>query len=95
VALFAQFSYLQILDLLTTIASLSFGLEEGNPLVRLALGFTGELPALLIVKTVAIGIGLYCWYTKRYTVLYRANYFFATLAAWNLLALIIGSKPMV
>src|SRR5260370_9306861 len=35
--LLLQYSYLQILDFLTTIALLPLGVREGNPLVRLAL----------------------------------------------------------
>jgi hypothetical protein len=92
--LLAQFSYLQILDLLTTLAFLSFGVREGNPLVNFALETVGPLQALLIVKTVAIGIGVYCWHAKRYVLLARANVLFAALVAWNLLAIIAASHQI-
>jgi hypothetical protein len=91
VGLLAQFSYLQVLDLLTTMAFLSVGVQEGNPVVRFALASADNLQALLIVKSVAIAIAFYCWQAKRYTVLHRANWFFAAIVAWNLVAFIIGS----
>jgi hypothetical protein len=87
-----QFSYLQILDFLTTVAFLLHGVREGNPLVRLALG-TGANPlaSLLIVKLLAIVLGLYCWYRGRRQLLIRINILFALLVAWNLVALILRS----
>jgi hypothetical protein len=91
VGLLAQYSYLQILDLLTTLAFLSAGVKEANPLVNFALETAGGLQALLLVKGLAIGIGIYCWHTKRHLLLYRANWLFAALVAWNLLALIAAS----
>ncbi len=90
-----QFSYLQILDFLTTIAFLLHGVREGNPIVRLALG-TGANPlvSLLIVKLLAILLGIYCWYRGRRQLLFRINVLFALLVAWNLVALILrGVNP--
>ena len=92
--LLAQFSYLQVLDLLTTMAFLSVGVQEGNPLVRVALASGDNLPGLLLVKGVAIGIAIYCWQAKRHTVLYRANWFFAAVVAWNLIAFVIVSNRL-
>jgi hypothetical protein len=87
-----QFSYLQILDFLTTVAFLLNGVREGNPLVRLALG-TGANPleSLLLIKLLAIMLGLYCWYRGRRQLLIRINILFALLVAWNLVALILRS----
>jgi hypothetical protein len=87
-----QFSYLQVLDFLTTIAFLMNGVQEGNPLVRLALGVgTNPLASLLAVKILAILLGLFCWYRGRRALLVRINVLFAILVAWNLIALIMGS----
>ena len=90
-----QFSYLQILDFLTTVAFLLRGVREGNPLVRLALNAgANPLESLLAVKLLAIMLGLYCWYRGRRQLLLRINILFALLVAWNLVALIIQSvKP--
>lgn len=89
-----QFSYLQILDFLTTIAFLLRGVQEANPLVRLAL-YTSPNPigALLAVKVLAIGLGLFCWLRGRDRLLMRMNVMFAVLVAWNLVALIAASLP--
>lgn len=87
-----QFSYLQVLDFLTTVAFLLHGVREGNPLVRLALGAgTNPLVSLLVVKLLAILLGIYCWYRGRRQLLFRINVLFALLIAWNLVALIIQS----
>ena len=60
--LLGQYSYLQVLDFLTTIAFLVNGVREGNPVVRMVLG-TGINPiaSLLLVKFLAMLLGLYCW----------------------------------
>ena len=87
-----QFSYLQVLDFLTTVAFLLNGVREGNPLVRLALGAgTNPLISLLVVKGLAILLGIYCWHRRRRQLLFRINVLFALLIAWNLVALILES----
>ena len=87
-----QFSYLQALDFLTTVAFLLNGVREGNPLVRLALSAgANPLASLLAVKLLAIILGLYCWYGGRRQLLLRINILFALLVAWNLVALILRS----
>jgi Domain of unknown function (DUF5658) len=87
-----QFSYLQILDFLTTVAFLLHGVREGNPLVRLALSAgANPIAILLLVKFLAIMLGLYCWRRGRRQLLFRINILFALLVAWNLVALILRS----
>jgi hypothetical protein len=87
-----QYSYLQVLDFMTTIAFLLHGVREGNPLVRLALNFTpNPLGGLLLVKVVAIALGVYCWRVGKLRLLSRMNVMFAIIVAWNLGALILGS----
>jgi Domain of unknown function (DUF5658) len=87
-----QFSYLQILDFLTTVAFLLHGVREGNPLMRLAFS-AGANPVtiLLLVKLLAIALGFYCWRQGRRQLLFRINILFAALVAWNLVALILRS----
>jgi hypothetical protein len=84
-----QFSYLQLLDVLTTLAFLAGGTREANPVVRLALSVAPTpLSGLLALKLVAIGLALYCWRTARTRLLSVANVFFACLVAWNLVAVL-------
>jgi hypothetical protein len=87
-----QYSYLQILDFLTTIAFLINGVREGNPLVRLALAAgSNPLAGLVLVKLLAILLGFYCWRAGKRHLLVRINVLFAVLVAWNLVALILSS----
>ncbi|MBZ5604337.1 MAG: DUF5658 family protein [Acidobacteriia bacterium] len=90
--LLLQYSYLQILDFMTTIAFLMHGIREGNPLVRLALQYAPHpLGGLLLIKLAAIALGIYCWRGGRDKLLVRMNVLFAVVVAWNLVALIIGT----
>ncbi len=90
--LLLQYSYLQVLDFLTTVAFLINGVREANPVVRLALGYAPHpLGGLLVVKVLAVGLGIYCWRNRREKLLGRINLLFALLVAWNLAALIIAS----
>jgi hypothetical protein len=94
--LLLQYSYLQVLDFMTTVAFLLHGVSEGNPLVRLALQYAPHpLGGLLAVKTAAIALGLYCWRGGRQRLLGRINLLFALVVAWNLGALILASLKFV
>ena len=90
-----QYSYLQVLDFLTTIAFLINGIKEANPLVRFALN-AGPSPmgGLIAVKILAVLLGIYCWRMGRQRLLSRINVLFALLVAWNLVALIVGSLAL-
>ena len=93
--LLLQYSYLQVLDFMTTIAFLINGVREGNPLVRFALQYAPHpLGGLLAIKVLAIGLGFYCWRGGRERLLMRINILFAVVVAWNLVALIIGSAAL-
>jgi hypothetical protein len=90
--LILQYSYLQVLDLLTTIAFMINGVREANPLVRLAVQYSPHpLGGLLIVKLAAMALGVYCWTRGRERLLMRMNMLFAILVAWNLAALIMAT----
>lgn len=91
-SLFVQYSYLQLLDLLTTVAFLLIGVREGNPVVRLALEVAPTpVAGLLAVKVAALGLGVYCIRAGRLRLLGRINALFAVIVAWNLVALIAGA----
>lgn len=91
-----HFSYLQVLDFLSTIAFLVNGIQEANPLVRLVLKLgTSPVGGLLIVKLLAIVLGVYCWRMGRERLLARMNVFFALVITWNLVALIVGALVKV
>ncbi len=91
-SVFLQFVYLQLLDLLTTLAFLAQGVEEANPLVRLLLDMMpSRLAALAAAKLAAVALGYYCWRVGRMTLLTRVTWFYAALALWNLGALVVVS----
>ena len=92
--LFLQYSYLQMLDFMTTLAFLLNGVGEANPVVRFALQYSpNPVGGLLVVKLVALALGVYCWRAGRQRLLGRINFLFAVLVAWNLLALIANLLP--
>ncbi len=88
-ALLVQFSYLQLLDVLTTLAFLTSGGHEGNPVVRLAMAMArSPLAGLLALKVLAVAAAAYCTLTARTRTLKRINLFFAALVVWNLIAVL-------
>jgi hypothetical protein len=90
---FVQFTYLQTLDLLTTIAFLLNGVSEANPMVRWSMAVApNPLSGLVVVKAAAIGLALYSLKMGKEKLLSRMNIFFAGLVAWNLICLIVGSQ---
>lgn len=93
VALFAQFACLQLLDFFSTLAFLSCGVAEANPVVRALMAASGSpLWGLAASKTLVMLLGWYCWKSGRLRLLARVNWCFAALLVWNLLAL-LGAAP--
>ncbi len=91
-AALVQYSYLQVLDFLTTVVFLLNGVQEGNPLVRGCMAVAGSpLGGLVLVKGAALCLGLFCWRSGRLRMLSKANLFFAALILWNLFALIVSA----
>ncbi len=87
------FCYLQLLDLLTTLAFLVHGVEEGNPVVRFALHLSSSpLTGLAAVKTFALCLGFYCWSSRRKRVLAVVNSLFAGVVAWNVMIIILCAR---
>ena len=92
-SLMAQYCYLQLLDGLTTVAFLRGGLQEGNMVVRALIQTTGSpWSGLLLVKVLALALGIYCAYVRKAQLLHRVNLCYALLITWNLVALIVGSR---
>jgi hypothetical protein len=90
-----QFVYLQLLDVLTTVAFLLNGVAESNPIVRWAMtAAPNPLTGLVLVKVAAIVLGVYCAVSARQNLLRKVNIFFAGLVAYNLVALILASAPV-
>lgn len=85
-----NYSYLQVLDFLTTVAFLVNGVSEANPVVNWAMqSFPTPLMGLAVVKSAALVLGFYCWTRSKDQLLTRINICFAVLVAWNLFSLIM------
>ena len=88
------FTYFQFLDLLTTVVFLLHGVKEANPLVEYALtAAPTPLVGLLLIKAIALAMGVYCCLQNKHKLLLRMNIFFAALVSWNLVALIAQPLP--
>ena len=86
------YGYLQILDILTTLAFLAHGVAEANPVVEFVMVTAGSpLAGLAAVKAVAVVLGVFCQFTGRFRLMRRANLLFGLLIVWNLIALILSS----
>jgi hypothetical protein len=91
----AEFIYLQLLDILTTIAFMMQGVGESNPIIRWVIR-EGPHPiwALFMLKGGVVLLALFCLYSSRERVLRKVNVFFACLIVYNLVALIL-SNPAI
>jgi hypothetical protein len=90
---FVQFAYLQVLDLLSTLAFLLHGVGEANPFVLWSMRTApNPLGGLMLVKCLGLVLALFCMQTNRQLLLSRINYFYAALIAWNLICLVIQTK---
>ncbi len=88
-----NFSFLQLLDFLTTVAFLVNGVGEANPLVRAMMVYApNPLMGLAFVKVAAVALALICWRAGRFQVVDRMNLFFALVVTWNLTALIMATS---
>jgi len=56
IILFCVFAAMQIADVLTTIHALDGGCVEANKIVRWAMDKIGVIPALAVVKVLAVGV---------------------------------------
>ncbi len=86
-ALTQVFIYLQLLDLLTTLVGLRLGAAEASPFVRLLM-HAGPALGIAVSKILALGLGAFCVYTRRYGIIRLATYWYGGLVAWNLIILL-------
>ena len=87
----AQFGYLQLLDLLTTLIFMTHQIQESNPLVKLLMHSAGSpLAGLIVTKLAAFAVALYCWRRARLKVLWIVNLFYSAVVVWNLVALLVS-----
>lgn len=78
------FLYLQILDVVSTLAGLRLGAIEGSPFVALLMRF-GPTTGLVLSKIMAMLLGAACIYLNKRRVLRWATYWYAAVVLSNLL----------
>jgi len=77
------FLYLQVLDVATTWLGFRMGLAEASPFIQFLMHW-GLLAGLLESKAVALLLGAFCVWRRRYHVIHLINYWYAALVIWNL-----------
>ncbi len=84
------YSYLQVLDALTTLIGLHMGASEASPFIKWLMQF-GWTPAagVFACKLVALGLAAFCLWAGRRHLIHWITYWFAGLVIWNLGILLV------
>jgi len=91
----AEFIYLQLMDLLTTVAFMMYGVAEVNPVVKWAMRESpSALGGLFLVKVAAVLLALFCMARSQQRLLRGVNVFFACLVAYNIVVLIMNAPAL-
>lgn len=91
----AQFIYLQMMDMLTTVAFMMYGIAEVNPVVKWAMRESPSvLGGLFLVKVAAVMLALFCMARSQQKLLRGANIFFAGVVAYNIFVLIMNAPVL-
>jgi len=85
------FFYLQVLDLMTTLLGFKLGLAEASPFVRW-LTQIGPEAGVVASKGIAVVLGGFAVWTRRFHVIRWINYWFAGLVAWNLWLILMAGR---
>jgi hypothetical protein len=88
--LFQVFVFLQLLDGLTTVSVLEHGGYEANPIVNKMMGL-GPVHGLVLAKLLVVVVAAAILYRRRERVLFIANYVYAGIVCWNMIALIFAA----
>ena len=88
----AEFIYLQVMDMLTTVAFMMYGVAEVNPVVKWAMRESpSALGGLFLVKVAAVMLALFCMARSQQKLLRGVNIFFAGVVAYNMFVLIMNA----
>jgi hypothetical protein len=77
------FIFLQVLDVMSTLAGFSLGNMEASPFVRFLIHW-GPVTGLVLSKLLAAAMMLLCISLKRWELIRWINYWYAGLVVWNL-----------
>jgi hypothetical protein len=84
------FIYLQVLDLLTTLVGIKFGVSEASPLVRWMMNW-GPAVGVAASKFLAIGLAGVCIWVNKHHLIRWITYWYAGLIVWNLSIILAGA----
>lgn len=95
VGILMAFIYLQLLDGLTTIAFIMYGVGEANPIVRWFMReASNPVGGLFLIKLLAVMLAICCVSFSRHGVVRKVNVFFAVVVAYNVVALIMAAPVL-
>jgi len=84
------FVYLQVLDLLTTLVGLKFGVSEASPFVRWLMTW-GPAAGVAASKIVAVALAGLCIAVNKHHLVKWITYWYAGLVVWNLCTILAGA----
>ena len=84
------FVYLQVLDLLTTLVGLKFGVGEASPFVRWLMNW-GPAVGVAASKFVALALAAICISIHKQHLIRWITYWYAALIVWNLSVILAGA----
>jgi hypothetical protein len=84
------FVYLQVLDLLTTLVGIKFGVSEASPFVRWMMAW-GPTVGVAGSKIVAIALAGLCISIQKHHLIRWITYWYAGLVVWNLSIILAGA----
>src|SRR5215472_16700639 len=84
------FVYLQVLDLLTTLVGLKFGVSEASPFVRWLMSW-GPAAGVAASKVVAVALAGLCVVANKHHLVRWITYWYAGLVIWNLSTILAGA----
>ena len=91
----AQFIYPQMMDMLTTVAFMMYGIAKVNPVVKWAMRESpSALGGLFLVKVAAVMLALFCMARSQQKLLRGANIFFTGVVAYNIFVLIMNAPVL-
>src|SRR5438105_1406638 len=85
--IFQIFVYLQLLDLLTTLAGFRLGAAEASPFIRVLM-HAGPAAGVFLAKLFALALGGFCIYLKKDKLIRWISYWYGVLVVWNLMVVL-------
>ena len=85
--IYQVFIYLQLLDLLTTLAGFRMGAAEASPFIRMLM-HAGPAMGVILAKLCALALGGFCIYLKKENLIRWISYWYGGLVIWNLMVML-------